>query len=140
MSLSRSVAPALLLSLLLAACGGPLKYEVRGSELSAGSDAKIVAAVDEGRRVTELDIDALNLTPPDRLLPNGTTLIVWVRKDSSGQWQRLGALELDGDKREGKAHFTANETAFDLIISAEVDASPGSPSGKTVFSQRVEKK
>lgn len=131
--------PALVLGLALAACGGPLKYDVRGAELSPGSDAKVTAAVDEGRHVTELTIEAKNLTPPDRLIPNGTHFVVWVRKDSSAQWQRLGALELDGDKRNGEAKLTANETAFDLIISAEADASPGSPSGKTAFQQRVQK-
>lgn len=125
---------------LLAACGGPLRYQIRGSELSASSDAKITAAIDPGRNVTDLEIEATNLTPPDRLIPNGTMLVVWFRKDQSAQWQRLGALALDGDKRNGNGRFTANESAFDLIVSAEVDASPGSPSGKTVFQQRVEKK
>lgn len=123
----------------LAACGGPLKYELRGSQISPGSDAKVVANVDDGHGKTELEIEAKNLTPPDRLLEDGKVFVVWTRKDDKAQWSRLGALETEDEGRTGKGRFTTPETAFDLVISAEKDAQAASPSGKTIFEKRVAK-
>ena len=123
----------------LAACGGPLKYQVGGSQLSPGSDAKIVADVDDSHGKTQLEIEATNLTPPERLLPDGTAYVVWTRKDEKAQWARLGALELSDENRKGKGTFTTPETGFDLIVSVEKDPNSASPSGKTVFEKRVQK-
>jgi len=129
----------LALGLALAHCGGPLHFSVRGSELSPGSDAQVTAAVDEGRHVTDVELKATNLTPVDRLIPNGKAYVVWQRKDDKTPWSRAGALALDSDGRNGEAKLTVPETTFDLLISAEADASAASPSGKAVFSQRVQK-
>jgi hypothetical protein len=127
------------LLLVLAACGGPLKYQLRGTQISPGADATVVAKVDDGLGKTELEIDAKNLAPPDRLLDDGKVFVVWARKDEKAQWSRLGALETEDEGRSGKGRFTTSETAFDLVISAEKDAQAASPSGKTVFEQRVSK-
>ena len=136
----RIASTVLAFALTLAACGGPLKLALRGSELSPGSDAQVVAAIDDGRHVTDLEITATNLTPADRLLPSGKAYVVWQRKDDKTAWARAGALELENEGRNGKAKLTVPETAFDMLVSVEADASVASPSGKTVFSQRVEKK
>lgn len=137
MNLARTFVIASLMA--LAACGGPLKYQVPGSQLSPGSDAKITAAVDDSHGKTEIEVEATNLTPPDRLLPDGNSYVVWTRKDDKAQWSRVGALELSDENRKGKGKFTTPETAFDLIISVEKDATAASPSGKTVFEKRVQK-
>lgn len=137
MKLARVVALLALVS--LSACGGTLKYQVGGTQLSPGSDAKIAADVDEKHGKTQLAIDATNLTPADRLLPDGKDYVVWVRKDDKAQWSRLGALELSDGGRAGKGTFTTPEIAFDMIVSVEKDAAAASPSGKTVFEKRVAK-
>ncbi|HKU38842.1 MAG TPA: hypothetical protein VJR89_11865, partial [Polyangiales bacterium] len=64
---------------MLAACGGPLQYEMRGTQLSPGADAKLEAKVDEKRNMTQLDLQAINLTPPDRVVDGGTSYVVWTR-------------------------------------------------------------
>lgn len=127
-----------LLALTLTACAGALKYELRGTDLSPGSDAKLEAKVNNSRNLTELSVNATNLTPPNRVLKEGTTYVVWTRRDSKAQWVRLGALELTDDGRTGTATLTVSEVAFDLQISAEENAEVASPSGKTIFEQRVE--
>jgi hypothetical protein len=122
---------------LLVGCGGPLKYDVKGSQLSPGSDAHLVADVDKGRSVTSVEIEAKNLTPAERLVDGGKTYVIWVRKGSDAAWSRAGALELKSEGREGKAKLTVPETAFDLEVTAEAAASVASPSGKVVFEQKV---
>jgi hypothetical protein len=129
-----------LLCLTLSACAGALKYELRGSQLSPGSDAHVAAKVDVARNMTSLDIKAANLTPVDRIVEAGTAYLVWMRRDDQVPWTRLGALELKDEGRSGSAQLTVSEIAFDLQISAEPNATAASPSGKTVFEQRVEDK
>jgi len=125
--------------MLLSACGGALKYDLRGTQLSPGSDGKLVADVSTDRNVTQLDLRATNLTPPDRLLEGGTAYVVWTRRGSDVPWVRLGALELKDEGRTGSAQLTVSEVAFDLLVSAEQTTGVASPSGKTLFEQRVEK-
>ena len=122
----------------LTGCAGTLKYDLRGSELSPGSDAKLEAKVNNSRNLTQLELKATNLTPPNRVLDAGTTYVVWTRRDHKVPWVRLGALELTDDGRTGSASLTVSEVAFDLQVSAEENAEVASPSGKAVFEQRVQ--
>jgi hypothetical protein len=127
-----------LLLCTLSACAGALKYELRGTDLSPGSDAKLEAKVNNARNLTELNLKATNLTPPNRVVKEGTTYVVWTRRDKQSQWVRLGALELTDDGRTGSATLTVSEVAFDLQVSAEENAEVASPSGKAIFEQRVQ--
>jgi hypothetical protein len=128
-----------LVALLTAACGGALQYDLRGTQLSPGSDGKLEAEVDVTRNLTKLDIRAANLTPPERVLEGGTLYVVWTRRDDHTPWLRLGALELSDEGRKGSALLTVSEVAFDLQISVETTAEVASPSGKTVFEQRIQR-
>lgn len=126
------------LVLALAACGGTLKYDLRGSQVSPGSDAKLAAKIDSSRNLTQLELHAINLTPPDRVLEGGTSYVVWTRHSSATPWMRLGALELTDEGRTGSATLTVSEVAFDLLVSVEAGVDVASPSGKTVFEQRIQ--
>jgi hypothetical protein len=128
------------LLLLLSGCAGALKYDLRGSEVSPGSDAHAVAKIDTDRNLTALEFKASNLAPADRVLENGVAYLMWTRKDSSVPWSRLGALELADEGRSGSAQVSVPEVAFDLLVSVEASVTPASPSGKTVFQQRIQDK
>jgi len=122
----------------LAACGGTINYELRGTQLSPGSDGKLDAKIDTSRNLTQLELRASNLTPPDRVVEGGTSYVVWTRHTSATPWMRLGALELTDEGRAGNATLTVSEVAFDLLVSVEASVEVASPSGKTVFEQRVQ--
>jgi len=125
------------LSLGVAACDSPLKYDIVSSTSAPGADAKIVAEVKKYQGLTQLEIVAANLPPPARVSDAATAYVVWHRKDASGAWGRLGGLAYDESNRKGKWNGSVPETSFDLAISAENQGDVVSPSGKTVFSQRV---
>jgi len=127
--------PVLVLSLF--ACGVQ-KYELRGNSLAPAADAHITAKINKRQNVTKLEIDATNLTPPDRLVENGSAFVVWTRADSKAAWSRSGALALNDEGRAGRAELTVPEEAFDLAISAEDGANVATPSGKTIFERRVQ--
>lgn len=140
-SLVRSLGLSAALSLAglaLAGCGGPLEYVVRGTEISAGSDAKITATVEKDKGMTTVVISATNVTPPSRLLEGGTLLVMWARKNDAAAWLRLGGLDYDEGARTAKGEKTVGETAFDLLVTAEKTVDAASPSGKIVFQQRVQ--
>jgi hypothetical protein len=125
-------------ALLLSACGGPLEYATKGTPMAAGADAKITADVNSKTVITTVSIEAEFLAPPDRVSPGASSYVVWARKDSSSEWQRIGSLQYDADKRTGSLpQATVPLTAFDLIVSAENQNSPKSPSPNVVIQQKV---
>ncbi len=137
---SIKITAALVCATLIVGCGGPLKYTLRGSDNATGADAQVVAKVNKGEGNTRLDIHATNLPPADRLRPGSTAFVVWQRKNQGVNWSRVGTLNYDPASREGTLReVSVPETAFDLQVTPENEAAPGSPSNQPVFSQRVEK-
>jgi hypothetical protein len=125
-------------ALFVAACGGPLKYQVPSSARAPGADAKIVADVSTAQGQTQLSVDITNLPPPGRISEKATTYLAWYRKDSSVTWARVGGFKYNEGDREGKISGSVPEVAFDLSVTAEASDSPASPSPDVVVSQRVE--
>ena len=130
---------SLCLAVLLAACGGPLKYQVASSPRAPGADAKIVADVSADQGQTQLEVEIKNLAPPGRVTQNAKDYVVWYRKNSSATWARVGGLKYDEGSREGTLTGSVPEIAFDLSVTAEESDGPASPSADVVVSQRVEK-
>jgi hypothetical protein len=130
---------ALCLSFLVAACGGPLKYQVPSSPRAPGADAKIVADVAKDQGQTHLELEITNLAPPGRISEKSSTYVAWYRKNSSATWSRVGGLKYDEGDREGKLSGSVPEIAFDLSVTAEENDNPASPSPDIVVAQRVEK-
>lgn len=115
---------------------GTSKYQLVGTELAPGADAVVKAKSDSKRNLTMLEVDASHLVPADRVVEGGQAYVIWARRDQSVMWSRLGALELDD--RDGEANLTVPELNFELIITAEVQAAPVSPSASIVFQTKVE--
>ncbi len=125
-------------TLLLTACGGPLKYQVPSSARAPGADAKIIADVSGDQGQTQLSVDISNLPPPARIVEKDTTYLAWYRKDSSATWSRIGGLKYDEGDRRGKLSGSVPEVAFDLSVTAEAGESPASPSPDVIVSQRIQ--
>jgi predicted small lipoprotein YifL len=125
--------------LVLAACGGPLKYNVPSSRLAPGADAEIVANVNEDQNQSLVEFHAKNLPPPARVNPNGTCYVAWQRKSDKMPWARLGTVKFDEANRTADLTATVPEQSFDFEVSVEANESVQSPSADVVFSQRVAK-
>ena len=129
---------AMVFGLALAACGGPLEYVAKGTPRAPEADAKIVADDNSQTVMTRVSVTAEHLAPPDRLMPGGVSYVVWARKDSSSQWQRIGALAYSPDSRKGALEEASVPlTSFELIISAEQQGAPAAPSPHVVIQQKV---
>lgn len=122
---------------LLAGCGGPLKYAVKGSAKAPEVDAKIVADVKKDASMTTLEINAEHLAPPERLASGGKFFVVWT-KGEKPKWHRVGALKYEeGDRKGSIEGASVPVTAFDLQITVEKEAAPDLPSSDVVISQHV---
>jgi hypothetical protein len=125
-------------SALLAGCGGPLQYEVRGTPKAADADGKIVAHVDKAAAMTKLVVNLEHLAPPTRLRDGGKTFVVWARKSDKDTWQRIGALKYDEGDRKGEiAEASVPLVEFDLVVSVEKAPDAASPSPEVIVSQHV---
>lgn len=126
--------------MLLAACGGPLKYSIPSSPKAPGADAELVADVRDDQNQTQLEMEVTNLAPPDRIANDATSYVAWFRKSPETVWSRIGSVAYDADKRKGEFTGTVPELAFDFEVTAETVDSAASPSGNVIFNQRVAKK
>jgi hypothetical protein len=121
------------------ACGGPLEYKVASNPSAPGADAHIVADVREDQQQTQLNVEIVNLPPPERVDQAATQYVAWYRKDSGQVWSRIAVLSYEADTREASLVSAVPETEFELEITAEPGADVGSPSPTVVFSQLVAK-
>jgi hypothetical protein len=137
-SMGRGGLLAMVFGLALAACGGPLQYEAKGTPRAPEADATIIADINSQAVMTRVTVTAQHLAPPDRLLPGGASYVVWARKDSGAQWQRIGALVYSADSRKGTMEEASVPlSSFELIITAEQQSAPASPSPHVAIQQKI---
>jgi hypothetical protein len=137
----RAILPLALVpfALFLAACGGPLKYQLSSTPKAPGADGQLVCDVEKGQSQTQVDLKVQNLAPPGRVTEGATTFVAWYRKDSAAVWGRIGGVQFDESARSGTLKGSVPEVAFDFEVTAEKADAPVSPSPDVVFSQRVQK-
>lgn len=137
-SLGRLAALSLVLGSLLAGCGGPLRFAPHGTPKAPDAEAVITADVNQSTAITRLTITTEHLAPPERLADQGTTFVVWARKEDGKEWQRVGALKYNPEKRKGDLEDASVPlTAFDLAITVETQPAPPGPSPNVVVFQKI---
>lgn len=136
MKLSKWIAASMVAG-MLAACGGPLKYEAISSPRAPGADASITADVRKGEHQTELTLEIENLPPADRVDPGSQHYVAWYRRDTEQTWKRIAGLDYEVDSREARLQSAVPETAFDLWVTTEKELDAVSPSPNVVFQQHV---
>ncbi|HZH04887.1 MAG TPA: hypothetical protein VEY30_13965 [Myxococcaceae bacterium] len=105
-----------------------------------GADAEITAKLEPEQAITRLDVKAVNLAPPGRVLSGTTHYVVWERGGSGDTWRRVGALDYDEGSRTGSLNgVTVPQLDFELQITPEDRVAPNAPSGAPVFTQMVSK-
>ncbi|WP_437648124.1 hypothetical protein [Sorangium sp. So ce362] len=128
------LALGLLASMALAGCGGPSARTVHGTQLAPGADAQLTADIDADAATTRLAVDVVHLAPPERIAAGSKHFVAWQRPNSETPWRRLGVLDYNPGSRNGKlAETTVPYANFELLITAEEQSSPHSPSSAAVI-------
>ncbi|KYF83173.1 hypothetical protein BE11_43700 [Sorangium cellulosum] len=124
----------LLASAAIASCGGPSAQTVQGTQLAPGADAHITVDIDSDAATTRLTVRVVHLPPPERIEAGRARFVVWQRPSAEAPWRRVGVLDYDADSRNGAlAETTVPYATFELLITAEQQSSPPSPSSAAVF-------
>lgn len=124
-----------LFALLLTGCGGPSEYIITGTERAVGTDGMATVEMIEGNRMVTVELE--HLPPASRVSESATVYIVWI-KPQGGTPSMAGRLEYDDDERTGTMRATTPHANFQLLITAETDATVTSPSDIVVARQQVE--
>jgi hypothetical protein len=138
-TVERTTLLALATGLWLLACGGPLEYQVASSPSAPGADAHITADVKEKEKQTQLNVEIVNLPPPDRVDPAATLYMAWYRKDPTTVWSRIAVLTYEPESREATLVSAVPEVRFEMQITAEPASESASPAPTVVFKQLVAK-
>jgi hypothetical protein len=87
---------------------------------------------------TTVDLKAEHLAKPSSLNPPASVYVVWVQRDEQRP-QLKGQLQVDDDLN-AELKFVTPETRFQIIITAQQDASTPTPSGTEVARSSVARK
>lgn len=132
----RSHAPALLaLALALAGCG-PAPIQLVNSPAVPAAMGEIKTKEGENGNL-KLRVEVKHLATPDKVQPGAKVFVVWVEKPGATP-QNMGALQVDEDK-SGQLETVTPHHRFNLVITAEEEATTDSPKGPRVLSAVVER-
>lgn len=126
----------LALALAAMACTPRVVQVITGTDRAAGADGRVTVERGDGGNFT-VDIETQNLPPAERLGDGLTTFVVWFQAPEQ-QPTRMGALDYNEGNRSGEMHATTTHTAFDVIISAEAEATVPAPSDIVVFRTSIQ--
>ncbi len=76
-----------------------------------------------------------HLARASQLTPTANEYVVWI-KPSSGQATEQGVLTV-GDNEKGELKMTTTSPKFEVMITAENEAHPKTPSDRVVLSTQV---
>ncbi|MGH9415298.1 MAG: hypothetical protein ACRD01_01595 [Terriglobales bacterium] len=120
--------------LLLAAPAPAQKLVLAPSSVVPAANIQLQLGRDDNGNTT-VDLKAKHLAQPSSLSPARTVYVVWVQP-SDGPPQRKGLLKPDNGLN-AEVQFITPEQHFELIISAENNDAPATPSGTVVARSTV---
>jgi hypothetical protein len=131
--MSRSLL-TLLAVLILPACGGS-SYMVQGRAPFIGADVHVEVNEEGGTRLVEIELT--NLVPPNRVSESTAQYVLWIAP-IGGAPVRAANIVYDAGNRSGSATATFPDPQFNVIVTAEAEGTPSTPSTNVVVEQRVD--
>ncbi|MFW5876722.1 MAG: hypothetical protein ACOCXM_08290 [Myxococcota bacterium] len=130
----RDLTLLLVLSLPLAACGGPASYQASGTNVAAGADATIEVEELDGNAFVRLD--ATHLPPPQRLGEGLTVYVLWFESEGEPA-EKVSVLDYDEEERSGSARASTMQENILIMVTAERSPAVATPSEHLIFKKRV---
>jgi hypothetical protein len=136
--MARRLLLTLVLAVALTACS-TVHYHLTGGR-DPGAALDLTAEISDADHATRLRVRAVNLSPPERLVPEAQAYVLWARRDSERPWTCLGSLDYRPASRQGTLDATHHDVRFEVLLTTERGGEPPTfPSADVVFSQRVER-
>ena len=101
------------------------------------AEGKVVTSTDRNGN-TDVEVEVKHLATPQSLTPPKQSYMVWVQPRGK-EAEMLGALRVNSDL-SGSLKSSTTYKDFDVVITAEDDAKPATPSSTVVLKGTVERK
>lgn len=111
-------------------------YTMQATSLTPGATGTVDVKADKtgGNMAVTIKVD--HLARPTLLTPPANEYVVWVESED-GSAQNQGVLTV-GDNEKGDLRMTTTSAKFRILITAESEAHPRSPSNRVVLQSQVQ--
>jgi hypothetical protein len=133
----RTIALFLLFSFLLATAAWGREDRLTNTGLAPAAEGKVTTDKDRNGN-TGIDIQVKHMATPQSLTPAKQTYLVWVQPRGKDP-ELLGALRINSDL-EGSLKAATTYKTFDVLITAEDNMKPETPSSMVILKGTVERK
>lgn len=132
----RTLLGLLAAGILTIGCGpGEEMVQVGGTPSSPGTDGTITVEPRPAWGNAYVIVKLTHVTPPERLAGGSRAYVVWDRR--AGRAMPLGVLHFDPESREGTFEGSTTAGEFELVITAERNATAASPSSHILLTRSL---
>jgi hypothetical protein len=111
-------------------------YTMQATSLTPGATGTVDAKADKNGGNSEVTIKVDHLARPTQLTPPANEYVVWIDPED-GAPQNQGVLQV-GDNEKGELKMTTTSSKFRVLVTAESDAHPKTPSNRIVLKSDVQ--
>jgi hypothetical protein len=125
------------LSFILVVAAWAREDKLTNTGAAPAAEGKVITSTDRNGN-TEVDVRVKHMATPQSLTPAKQSYMVWVQPRGK-EAELLGALRVNSDL-EGSLKASTTNKDFDVLITAEDDAKPATPSSTVILKGTVERK
>jgi hypothetical protein len=111
-------------------------YTFQATSIVPGATGTIDVKADKSGGNTNVTISVDHLARPTLLTPSANEYVVWLEPEE-GSPQNQGVLRV-GDNEKGGLKMTTTSSKFKVMVTAEMEAHPQSPSNRVVLRADVQ--
>src|SRR5690242_10709396 len=111
-------------------------YAFQATSIVPGATGAVEAKADKTGGNTMVTIKVDHLARPTLLTPPANEYVVWIDPED-GSPQNQGVLQV-GDNEKGDLKMTTTASKFKVIVTAETEAHPKTPSNRVVLQTEVQ--
>jgi hypothetical protein len=123
---------------LFATAAWPREDRLTNTGLAPAAQGKVITSTDRNGN-TEVEVKVQHVATPQSLTPPRQTYLVWVQPRGQ-QAELLGAMRINGDSLEGSLKGTTRYKDFEVLVTAEDNATAEVPSDAVILKGTVERK
>jgi hypothetical protein len=111
-------------------------YTMQATSITPGATGTVDAKADKTGGNTTVSIRVEHLARPTLLSPPANEYVVWIDPED-GAPQNQGVLQV-GDNEKGDLKMTTTSSKFKILVTAESEQRPKTPSNRIVLSSEVQ--
>lgn len=122
--------------LVLVATAWAKTYTMQATSITPGATGTVDVKGDKTGGNTEMTVKVDHLARPALLTPPANEYMVWIDLED-GAPQNQGVLQV-GDNEKGDLKMTTSSSKFRVLVTAESDAHPKTPSNRVVLQSDIQ--